>query len=230
MLEAVHELGARLRSAGRGAIGFFYYTGHGVAVGGENVLIPANAADKSDRTLNVRGVKLGDILDILKREPPATEVRPPSTPTFEQQAELQFWATVKDSKDPATLQLYLDQYPNGTFAALAKALIEERAGVCLALVRASASHLCGRLPCTCAGVCLALVKSSPAPPRKFRFRRKPLYSLAILEKFEPPLSCRALEADGRPRTRPAIHRVICFCAITKRLLLSRDSKTGPLHA
>ena len=34
--------------------------------------------------------------------------------------ELAFWASVKDSRDPADFQAYLDQYPSGTFAALAR--------------------------------------------------------------------------------------------------------------
>ncbi len=70
MLFAVHELAAALRKAGRGAIGFFYYTGHGIAVGFDNVLIPKNARGTSDAELNVRGVKLAEILDILKRDAP----------------------------------------------------------------------------------------------------------------------------------------------------------------
>src|SRR5215471_17908080 len=35
-------------------------------------------------------------------------------------AEISFWESVKDSKDPAELQAYLDKYPNGAFSALAK--------------------------------------------------------------------------------------------------------------
>jgi hypothetical protein len=34
--------------------------------------------------------------------------------------EISFWESVKDSKDPAELQAYLDKYPNGTFSGLAK--------------------------------------------------------------------------------------------------------------
>ena len=34
--------------------------------------------------------------------------------------ELAFWASVKDSRDPADFRAYLDQYPSGTFAALAR--------------------------------------------------------------------------------------------------------------
>ena len=34
--------------------------------------------------------------------------------------ELAFWDTIKDSTDPADFQAYLAQFPNGTFAALAR--------------------------------------------------------------------------------------------------------------
>jgi len=36
------------------------------------------------------------------------------------QAEIAFWETVRDSKNPAELQAYIDQYPNGRFVVLAK--------------------------------------------------------------------------------------------------------------
>ena len=70
MLFGVHELAIKLRQAGEGAIGFLYYTGHGVSVGVDNVLVPKNARNTSDAELDVRGVKLGEILDILKRGAP----------------------------------------------------------------------------------------------------------------------------------------------------------------
>ena len=70
MLFGVHALASRLRRAGRGAIGFLYYTGNGVSVGGDNVLIPTNTASTSDAELSIRGVKLAEILDILQREAP----------------------------------------------------------------------------------------------------------------------------------------------------------------
>ncbi len=70
MLFAVLELARKLRRAGRGAIGFLYYTGHGVSVGGENVLVPVNAQRTTDEELSVRGVRLSELLDILKREAP----------------------------------------------------------------------------------------------------------------------------------------------------------------
>jgi hypothetical protein len=38
--------------------------------------------------------------------------------------ELTFWNTVKHTKDPAILQTYLDRYPNGAFAGLARVMME----------------------------------------------------------------------------------------------------------
>jgi uncharacterized caspase-like protein len=48
MLFGVYKLAGQLRKAGPGAVGFLYYTGHGIAVGGENVLIPKDVESTSD--------------------------------------------------------------------------------------------------------------------------------------------------------------------------------------
>ena len=55
-------------------------------------------------------------------KPPATPSIP-AMPSYQQQAELAFWNTVKDSDNPAILRTYLQQYPNGSFSALARVLI-----------------------------------------------------------------------------------------------------------
>ncbi len=46
----------------------------------------------------------------------------PATQTFAQsnQAEIEFWQTVRNSQDPSELQAYLDIYPQGEFAPLAR--------------------------------------------------------------------------------------------------------------
>ena len=44
------------------------------------------------------------------------------------QAERLYWASVKDSSDPAEIQTYLDQYPTGTYAALARVRLERLKG------------------------------------------------------------------------------------------------------
>ena len=40
MLLAIHAFAARLKTAGPNAVGFLYYSGHGIASAGENYLIP----------------------------------------------------------------------------------------------------------------------------------------------------------------------------------------------
>lgn len=45
-------------------------------------------------------------------------------PTHEQQVELTYWSSVKDSTSPTILRTYLDRYPDGEFAAIARALVE----------------------------------------------------------------------------------------------------------
>ncbi len=60
-----------------------------------------------------------------KQTPPQAAQPAASSPgglTFAQRAELAFWNSVKDSGDPALLRSYLEQYPQGAFAALAKVL------------------------------------------------------------------------------------------------------------
>lgn len=42
-----------------------------------------------------------------------------------QQAELLFWESIKDSKNPATFEAYLKQFPDGIFAPLAHAKVDE---------------------------------------------------------------------------------------------------------
>jgi uncharacterized caspase-like protein len=55
---------------------------------------------------------------------PPTPARP-SGPTYEQQAELAMWATVKDSTDADVVQTYVDRYPDGAFAALGRVLVDK---------------------------------------------------------------------------------------------------------
>ena len=70
MLEAVHAMGERLRSSGSGSVGFLYYTGHGVALGDENLLLPTDMTDTKESSLRIHGVRLSEILDVLNRLAP----------------------------------------------------------------------------------------------------------------------------------------------------------------
>lgn len=48
----------------------------------------------------------------------------PTGPTADQRIEMTFWDAVKDTQSPAVFQTYLDRYPTGEFATIARALIE----------------------------------------------------------------------------------------------------------
>lgn len=55
---------------------------------------------------------------------PATNAEP-VTATKSPNTEIVYWQSIKDSKDPASYRAYLNQYPKGTFAGLAKVRMRE---------------------------------------------------------------------------------------------------------
>jgi uncharacterized caspase-like protein len=67
ILGAVRELVRRLNTAGAGAVGFFYYSGHGAAEKDTNVnyLIPVDAKDPGSSTFWDDSLKLDDVLKLL---------------------------------------------------------------------------------------------------------------------------------------------------------------------
>ena len=56
--------------------------------------------------------------------PPQAEQAKAREIEHNQQVELTFWSSVKDSASPTVLRTYLDRYPDGEFATVARALIE----------------------------------------------------------------------------------------------------------
>jgi Caspase domain/Putative peptidoglycan binding domain len=75
----------------------------------------------------------------LAAPPPASALAPPpplpapSTtsmlpPDYDKEMEIAFWNAVKDSKSPALLGTYLDRFPRGTFAGLARVMIDQLKG------------------------------------------------------------------------------------------------------
>jgi hypothetical protein len=61
-------------------------------------------------------------LDALKA--PAAGLPAPGN-SYDREIELSFWNSVKDSKSPALLQSYLERYPNGNFAGLARVMVDQ---------------------------------------------------------------------------------------------------------
>jgi uncharacterized caspase-like protein len=68
MLRAVYELASKLKAAGPDAIGFLYYSGHGIASAGENYLIPVDIDEPSTVQLAIHGVRQSEVLSILRAE------------------------------------------------------------------------------------------------------------------------------------------------------------------
>jgi uncharacterized caspase-like protein len=65
MLTVIYEFASKLKAAGSDAVGFLYYSGHGIASAGENYLIPTDVDESSTLQLNVHGVKHSEILSIV---------------------------------------------------------------------------------------------------------------------------------------------------------------------
>jgi hypothetical protein len=59
MKRAIRALGEKLRS---GAVGLFYYAGHGVQVRGENYLVPVDAKIESEEEVEYEGIHAGFVL------------------------------------------------------------------------------------------------------------------------------------------------------------------------
>jgi uncharacterized caspase-like protein len=70
ILLAVHDFADRLSKAGPEAIGFLYYSGHGLALAGQNYLVPVDVSEPSTRMLSVRGVAHAELLNILQGTAP----------------------------------------------------------------------------------------------------------------------------------------------------------------
>jgi hypothetical protein len=59
-------------------------------------------------------------------EPPlANSAAVPTGRNYDKEMEIAFWNAVKDSKSPVVLKTYLDRFPRGTFAGLARVLMDE---------------------------------------------------------------------------------------------------------
>jgi hypothetical protein len=61
MLLAIHDFATKLKAAGPDAVGFLYYSGHGIASAGENYLIPVDIEEPSTVQLSVQGVKHSEV-------------------------------------------------------------------------------------------------------------------------------------------------------------------------
>ena len=83
--------------------------------------------DEVEKTLQMRAMPLGSLPGAAGD---ATELRPVPMPQPSIKAtELEFWRSIKDGSDPADFQLYIEQFPHGIYAALAKRKIAKLQGI-----------------------------------------------------------------------------------------------------
>src|SRR5262249_29323953 len=66
MHQAVNTHARRLQQAGQGAIGFFYYAGHGASEAGANYLIPVDVTTAESTLFWDRSLRLSDVTRTLK--------------------------------------------------------------------------------------------------------------------------------------------------------------------
>src|SRR5688572_9203505 len=107
-----------------------YQTAKEFAVALRRALDGKSEEDESDRT--VVG-SMSDMGGLLKLNPQAASAKPEATKgttaTGSQEVELEFWRAIKDGNDPDDFELYVQQFPNGIYAALAKRKIAKLKGV-----------------------------------------------------------------------------------------------------
>ncbi|MBS0126031.1 tetratricopeptide repeat protein [Thetidibacter halocola] len=70
----------------------------------------------------------GQHADEARRRIAELEAPPPAPQVNDTQMELAFWQSIQGANEPAMYQAYLDQWPNGTFASLARLQIQRLGG------------------------------------------------------------------------------------------------------
>ena len=66
MKRAIQEFGSRLEKAGPGAVGLFYYAGHGVQLSGRNYLIPTTARIDREGDVEIEAVSADWVIEQMR--------------------------------------------------------------------------------------------------------------------------------------------------------------------
>lgn len=129
-----------------------------------------------------------------------------AVPAYAQDAgEMTFWQSVKDSKNPAELQAYLQAYPHGTFATLARIRIKALGGNPGPAVQAPAAqttpaaHPPSETP--------AVKTETPAAAEvQWQEFRSPEGGFSVLLPGEPKLAVNPPDANGHAEHRYSIEQ------------------------
>ncbi|MGO8868886.1 MAG: caspase family protein [Alphaproteobacteria bacterium] len=122
--------------------------------------------------------------------PTATITTPPGRISPET-PEMMLWSSVKDSGDPAMLQTYLDQFPHGTFAGLAKVIIEKLKPKQTAALRPK-SDVAEAPPAHAADTLVPIEEMQGAyiTVKRTSIRDKPLADAKVVKALEPGVKLR----------------------------------------
>ena len=84
-------------------------------------------AKEADKRYQTARAFAADLQLILEGKPPKEAAAPAKAPQSKAggEAEKEFWDGVKDSTDPDEVELYLEQFPDGTFAEQAQKKLAE---------------------------------------------------------------------------------------------------------
>ena len=85
----------------------------------DKVVLKALAKDPDKRYANARDFAAA-VQRVLQGGPAEEGAQAAQAPSANQEAELEFWRAIKDSGDPEDYELYLQQFPKGTYAVLAQ--------------------------------------------------------------------------------------------------------------
>ena len=87
--------------------------------------------DDTEKTLKMRAVRMdGEAPGGAAADADATELRTvPIAAPRTKATELEFWRSIKDGNDPADFELYVEQFPTGIYAALARRKIAKLRGL-----------------------------------------------------------------------------------------------------
>ena len=66
MKRAIQEFGSRLESAGPGAVGLFYYAGHGLQLSGRNYLVPTTARIEREGDVEIEAVSADWVIEQMR--------------------------------------------------------------------------------------------------------------------------------------------------------------------
>jgi len=66
MKRAIRQFGDALDSAGRDAVGLFYFAGHGIRVSGTNYLVPIGAEIKTERDVDIETISASSVLRTIE--------------------------------------------------------------------------------------------------------------------------------------------------------------------